>query len=114
MRNISSFVGEELREIGRDGIRKYAWTWEVEQWTEVRQRAGIGERAEEVRDKFKCQELNISPSSGLNTRRLKTRAIPVSPPVVPPRYSSFLLDRVARVDRLANDEESDSEVVNSN
>ena len=46
----------------------------------------------------------------LNTRKLRTRAIPVSPPVGPPRFSSVPLDTVAvvdRVDRLADDKESD-------
>ena len=49
----------------------------------------------------------------LNTRRLRTRDITVSPPVVPPRSSSVPLNRIDRVDRLADDEEPDSEVGNS-
>ena len=50
----------------------------------------------------------------LNTRRLRTRAIAVSPPVVPPMSSSVPLDKVDTVDRLAtDDEESDLIVVNS-
>ena len=46
-------------------------------------------------------------SNESNTRRLRTRAIPVSPPVVPPRSISPPLDRV---DRLTYNEESDLEV----
>ena len=40
----------------------------------------------------------------LNTRRLQTRTIPVSPPVVPPRSSSVPLKRLDRVDKLVNKE----------
>ena len=62
-------------------------------------------------------EINVNVSrlkefllNELNTKRLRTRAIPVSPPVVHPRSRSVPLDRLGK---LAKDEESDLEVVNS-
>ena len=45
-------------------------------------------------------------SNELNTRQLRTRAIPLPPSVVPPR-SSLVSVPLDRVDRLANDEGSD-------
>ena len=47
-------------------------------------------------------------SNGLNTRRLRTtRAIPLSHPVVLPISSSVQLERLDRLDNLADNEESD-------
>ena len=51
-------------------------------------------------------------SNELNTRRLRTRAIPVSPKVIPHSSSTVLLERVERLDRLADDEESGLEFIN--
>ena len=45
---------------------------------------------------------------------LRTRVIAVSPLVVPPMSSSVPLERAGRVNRLADDEESELEAVNSN
>ena len=52
------------------------------------------------------------PSNVLNTRRLRTRAIPVSLPVVPSRSTSVPLERKDWLNRLAADEESDLKFIN--
>ena len=52
------------------------------------------------------------PSNKLNPRRLQTSAIPVSPPVGPPRSTSVPLEILDRLDRLADDEESNVELMN--
>ena len=52
------------------------------------------------------------PSNELNTRSQKTRAIPVLTPVIPLRSSTVPLERVDRLDRLANEEEFDLELMN--
>ena len=51
-------------------------------------------------------------SNELNTRRLHTRAIPVPPPAVPPRSSSVPLERLDRVHKLVDEEESEVELLN--
>ena len=53
-------------------------------------------------------------STKWNNRRLWSRTIPVSTPVVPPRSSSVHLERLDRVDRLVDDEEPDVESMSLN
>ena len=52
------------------------------------------------------------PTNGWNTRRLQTRAIPVTHWEVPPRSSSVALERLDRVDKLVHYEKSSLEVMN--
>ena len=47
----------------------------------------------------------ISPSNVLNTRRMRPKTIPVSLPVIPPRSSSVHLERLDRLNILADNEE---------
>ena len=75
----------------------------------------------EQRLERKQRRLEINANAGrpkevllneLNTRSKQNRSILVSPPSGPPRSSSVPLERLDRVDRLKDDEESNVEPLN--
>ena len=56
----------------------------------------LGSECRRLEIKSNIGRPNRSPMTDLNARRLQTRAIPVSPPIVLPRPSSVPLDRLTK------------------
>ena len=82
--------------------------------------SGRMDREQKVEREQKRLETNVNIgrpeeflSNELNTRRLETRDIPASLPATSLKSGSVPLERLDRVDRSGEDEESDLELMNS-